>query len=182
MSTWDSDRSLQAWNFASEAHRGQRVPGTEIPYINHVGLVAMEAMAAVACDGTIEQPDLLVLCALLHDVVEDTAWTRDEIAAQFGGEVADGVDALSKRKGLSSKAERMRDSLVRIRQQPREIWMVKLCDRITNLQPPPKHWSQEKIRNYREEARLILQELGEASSYLAGRLTKKIEGYGQDLS
>ena len=57
--------------------------------------------------------------------------------------------------------------------------MVKLSDRITNLQPPPQHWNQEKIEKYREEAILILAKLGEANQYLAQRLNQKITEYQQ---
>jgi (p)ppGpp synthase/HD superfamily hydrolase len=92
--------------------------------------------------------------------------------------VAAGVAALSKRKGLA-KADAMRDSLARIRERPHAVWLVKLADRITNLQPPPKHWTAEKIANYRVEAELILRELGPASSYLGKRLAEKIASYGR---
>ncbi len=179
MNAWNQDLYIRAWNYASKAHNGQLVPGTDIPYINHVGLVAMEAMAVVARDGGIEKPDLLVLSALLHDIVEDTADTFDDIGKEFGAEVANGVSALTKNKNLPSKAERMNDSLNRIGSCPREIWMVKLCDRITNLQPPPKHWNDQKIESYRKEARTILERLGSASQYLSDRLNTKIDAYGK---
>lgn len=51
--------------------------------------------------------------------------------------------------------------------------MVKMADRITNLQPPPKHWTPEKISRYREEACQIHQALKGACSYLAARLQEK---------
>ena len=73
----------------------------------------------------------------------------------------------------------MRDSLARIRQEPREVWMVKLADRISNLMPPPAHWTKQKCAAYQEEARLILETLGEASPLLARRLGEKIEAYTQ---
>ena len=55
--------------------------------------------------------------------------------------------------------------------------MVKLADRITNLQPPPGPWGSEKIEQYREETQIILDELGRACLYLAERLRQKIRGY-----
>jgi len=45
---WSQDNYIKAWNYASNAHNGQFVPGGNLPYINHVGLVAMETMTAVA--------------------------------------------------------------------------------------------------------------------------------------
>ena len=71
----------------------------------------------------------------------------------------------------------MVDSLERIKKQPREIWMVKMADRITNLQPPPKLWKSEKISRYREEALQIHQSLKSGSDYLASRLQEKIKRY-----
>ncbi len=180
MSIWDQNRYQAAWNFASRIHNGQTLPGSDIPYINHLGLVAMEACAAVAHE-SVADPDLLVLCALLHDAIEDTPTTYAEVAELFGGAIADGVSALSKNSTLPSKSAQMEDSLSRIKQQPQEVWMVKLCDRITNLQTPPGHWDKAKIAAYQTEARLILSELGDASAFLSARLAAKIASYDQYL-
>ena len=99
--------------------------------------------------------------------------------------VADGVMALTidETIGLDlGKFERrwlqMEDYLRRIKQQPHEIWMVKMADRITNLQPPPEHWTDRMIERYREGAELIYRELAPASGYLGERLRVKIDRYG----
>ena len=178
---WNQQQYLTAWNLASVIHNGQKVPGTDIPYINHIGLVAMEASAAIANDPQIQNPDLLVLCALLHDAIEDTDTSYVKIKNEFGSSVADGVLALTKNKELPTKIEQMEDSIGRIKQQPKEVWMVKLCDRITNLQPPPAHWNKEKINKYRNEASYILEQLEQANSFLAKRLESRIENYAQYL-
>jgi len=180
MKHWNQDIYLKAWNYASNIHNGQLLPSSNIPYINHIGLVTMEAMTAIA-NGNIENSDLLIQCALLHDSIEDTPATFHEIEREFGIAVADGVLALSKDKSLPSKQEQMKDSLHRIKQQPTEVWMVKLCDRITNLQPPPKKWDQTKISNYRKEAIFIRQELKSANDFLSKRLEAKILKYEQYL-
>ncbi len=179
MRCWKQDRYIKAWNFACAAHQGQLVPGTDLAYVNHVGLVAMEVMAALANGEPVANPDLLVGCALLHDTLEDTPTTFAELVQEFGEEVARGVLALSKNRALPGKAAKMRDSLERIQQQPCEVWMVKLADRITNLQPPPSSWNIEKIRRYRDEALCIGEALGGASPYLNQRLQGKIEQYRQ---
>lgn len=178
MAAWNPDTHISAWQFAASAHQGQTVPGSDIPYLSHIGLVAAEAMAAAARE-PVDHPDLLIACAVLHDVIEDTSHTRDSLCRDFGPQIADGVLALTKRSDLPTKAERMTDSLDRIRRQPREIRMVKLCDRITNLLPPPAHWDRPKITAYRDEARLILDRLGHASPYLSRRLEKKINAYAR---
>jgi (p)ppGpp synthase/HD superfamily hydrolase len=182
MNIWDQDTYLKAWNFASAVHLGQTNPGGEIPYINHIGLVTMEASAAIAYDPNIADPNLFILCALLHDTIEDTATTYADIKNEFGQQVADGVLALSKNAELPTKKAQMDDSLYRIRQQPQEVWMVKLCDRITNLQPPPPYWTNARIVEYRDESLDILEQLGSANQFLATRLKLKIDNYGGCLS
>ena len=173
---WSQDGYLKALRFAAKAHGTQTVPGTTLPYLSHVALVTMEVIAALRTESTHDQ-ELAVQCALLHDVVEDTPTTIAQVRAVFGAAVADGVAALSKNKALP-KEQQLPDSLKRIQGQPSEIWIVKLADRITNLQPPPAHWSREKIAQYRDEAVQIHGCLKQASPLLAGRLLQKIEVYG----
>ena len=71
----------------------------------------------------------------------------------------------------------MADSLVRIQQQPPEIALVKLADRINNLQYIPPHWSLAKAQMYQAEAGVILATLGGASAVLAERLHQQIVNY-----
>jgi (p)ppGpp synthase/HD superfamily hydrolase len=175
--TWSQDRYNAALRFAAEAHRTQTVPGTDLPYLMHLASVAMETIAGCAADAAIDA-DLAVQCALLHDSIEDAGVSEATLAERFGADVAAGVAALSKRKGFA-KADAMRDSLTRIRERPHAVWLVKLADRITNLQPPPKHWTAEKIVTYRAEAEVILRELGPASPFLAKRLAEKIAAYAR---
>jgi (p)ppGpp synthase/HD superfamily hydrolase len=173
------DRNLhsKAWDLAATSHHGQRIPGSELPYIVHVGRVAMLVMTAIARSSGVQNPDLAVLCALLHDVMEDTPVDYEQIVDQFGARVADGVTALTKNPDLADRSERMEDSLRRIRTQPAEIWMVKMADRITNLRPPPSHWSTERIVAYRQEAIRIHQALQTANAYLSNELSQAIQAY-----
>lgn len=174
---WDQDKYINAWNFASVAHGAQKLPGGSVPYINHIGLVAQEVMAVMAVDSNVKDPDLCIQCALLHDVIEDTVMSSVDIEELFGTDVSNGVLALSKNTNLPTKMDQLEDSVLRIKQQPKEVWMVKLADRITNLQPPPSYWSISKIDSYREEAIFILDCLGEANDILADRLRSKINIY-----
>ncbi|MCL4830847.1 MAG: HD domain-containing protein [Caldilineaceae bacterium] len=176
---WSPDLYLAAWHYAAAMHGSQKVPGTELPYLTHIGAVAMEVMTALAQSSRVADPNLAVQCALLHDVIEDTPASYGDVAERFGVAVADGVLALTKDTTLPSKSAQMADSLARIRQQPREVWMVKLADRITNLQPPPHDWDPAKIAAYGAEAQVILSSLGEADGWLAARLGGKIGGYGR---
>lgn len=162
------DRYVAALRFAAERHKAQQVPGTELPYLVHLTSVAAEVIAALPTT-PVDDPDLAVVCALLHDTIEDTATTYEQLVV-FGASIADGVQALTKTAGMA-------DSLRRIRLQPREIWMVKLADRITNLAPPPAKWTRDKCRAYREEAIAIADALGAASATLDSRLRSRIASY-----
>jgi (p)ppGpp synthase/HD superfamily hydrolase len=174
---WSQDAYKRAIDFAARAHGDQRVPGSGHPYVVHLGKVAMEVMTACAADPSLDA-DLAISCALLHDTIEDAGVTRAQIEAELGAAVAEGVAALTKNASLE-KSRQMSDSLARIRARPREVWAVKLADRITNLEPPPPHWSAEKRRAYREEARLILDQLRGASALLEQRIEEKIRDYAR---
>lgn len=176
---WSQESYARAYRFAAEAHKGQVFPGTDLPYIMHISLVSMEIIACLEVERE-HDGDLAVQCALLHDVIEDAEVTYPEIERTFGERVAQGVLALTKDKGVA-KDRRMRDSLQRIRQQPHEIWMAKMADRITNLAPPPDDWSRERIKRYREEGIAIHKALREASEYLSERLMRRVGEYEKYL-
>ena len=174
---FSQENYIEVLNFAALAHGEQKTP-KGLPYIAHITCVAMEVINA--CEKSqLEQnkTDLAISCALLHDVIEDTNITYDEIYVKFGDKIANGVEALTKDKTKSAKQEQMKDSLERLLAQPYEIQMVKLADRITNLGIPPKHWDNEKMKKYQEEASLILSCLKNSNVYLAKRLEEKIEEY-----
>ena len=173
--TWSQEAYIKALKFAAAKHLGQLYPGTDWPYIVHLNMVAMEIAAALMHYPELNG-NLAVQVALLHDILEDTDTRYDELESRFGSEVADGVLALTKNPDIE-KQDRMADSLQRIKKQPKEIWVVKLADRITNLQPPPEQWNKEKRKVYLREARFIYDELKEANDYLAVRLKEKIREY-----
>jgi len=178
---WDREKYLKAWHFASIKHSGQKYgghePGQQIDYITHIGQVAIEVIWAIGMTKTIYNANLAVQCALLHDVLEDTQTTLDEIKTEFGQDVANGVLALTKNEKLPTKEEQMNDSLSRIKAEPKEIWMVKLADRISNLYRPPFYWDHLKISKYIIESEMIFDELHVANDILAKRLLDKIEYY-----
>ena len=171
---YSPDRYVDALRFAAAAHIKQTEQGSDLPYLVHVVSVAAEVIAALPADA---DADLAVTCALLHDSIEDTDVTLAQIVARFGEAVGAGVSALTKNPELPTKAEQMVDSLRRITTQPREIAIVKLADRITNMAPPPRDWSNEKCAAYRVEAGLIADTLGYASPELASRLRMRMEAY-----
>lgn len=171
--SWDQDLFKRTLDFAAKAHGTQQVPGSGFPYVVHLVKVATEVLRVA--DGSFEV-DFAMQCALLHDSVEDAGVDVELLRREFGARVADGVSALTKDESVA-KPERMADCLRRIRAQPREVWLVKLADRITNLEPAPAHWGAEKRAAYLAEAKVICEALGEADAGLAKRMREKIASY-----
>lgn len=165
--------------FAAAKHveQDQKIPGTELPYVVHLSNVAMEVLIASFHSEEFNL-EFAIQVALLHDTLEDTSTSFDELTDLYGADVAHAVTALTKNSDLP-KEERMMDSLRRIKKLNKEVWAVKLADRITNLQKPPAFWDVEKRLKYKKEALVILIELGEGNEYLAQRLKTKIEEYDQ---
>ena len=172
---WSQEAYIKAYRFAAEKHKGQLVPNTEWSYLAHLSMVSMEVMAALDHESDMDE-NLAVQVAILHDTIEDTDTTYEELQLEFGQPVADGVLAVTKNKDIEKHLQ-MPDSLKRIKRQPKEIWMVKLADRITNLQPPPSYWTAEKRKKYLDEAKLILAELNSGNALLSKRLNEKIQAY-----
>lgn len=173
--SWNQDLLKRTLDFAARAHGEQKTKGAQAPYVVHLMKVASEVLCVA--DGSFDT-DFAMQCALLHDSIEDTKVTYAQLSVEFDARVADGVQALTKDERVQ-KSDRMTDALRRIREQPREVWMVKLADRITNLEPPPPEWSAEKIAEYRDEAKLIYDALHEAHARLAARFQEKLQVYGR---
>lgn len=167
----------KAIKYAAKRHAdiNQLIPGTNLPYVVHLSNVAMEIL--VASQHTKDfNSEFAVQVALLHDILEDTETTFEELSQEFSPKIAEGVLALTKNSKIA-KEERMNDSLQRIKLLSKEIWAVKLADRITNLQTPPQLWDFVKISEYQKEAIQILELLKGGNTYLEKRLQEKIVAY-----
>ena len=170
----------KAIKFAGERHANQKMPGSESSYLVHLSNVAMEIMVAAQHTDNFNR-NFAVQVAILHDVLEDTPTTFNQLKTTFGTEIADGVLALSKNESLIPES-RIPDSLSQIKQQPKEVWAVKLADRITNMQEPPKYWDKNKRMTYLKMAGIILFELKGGNAYLEKRLEEKIIDYQAYIS
>tara|TARA_B110000285_G_scaffold83306_1_gene95783 strand:+ start:4047 stop:6266 length:2220 start_codon:yes stop_codon:yes gene_type:complete len=119
----------KAFDLALEAHKPMRRKSGE-PYIYHPIAVAKIAAEEIGLGTT------SIVCALLHDVVEDTDITIEEIEAQFGTKVANIIDGLTKISGVfdtsSPQAENFRKMLLTMANDVRVI-LIKLCDRLHNM-------------------------------------------------
>ena len=176
---WDQDTYLKTLLFAGQAHRKQKVPSSEMSYVVHIANVTMEVANALVQGGDKDLDGTFAIqCALLHDTIEDTEVTYEDIVNEFGSRVANGVLALTKNEALPKETQ-MADSLKRIIQQGKEVRMVKMADRINNLQKPPKHWNRAKMKRYQKEAQFMLEQLSGVHPYIEARLKQKTEAYKQ---
>ena len=174
---WDSKIINKALMYATEKHKNQVMPyPSEMPYSAHIFGVTLNAIKYAE---SMEQKinfDTLVCIALLHDTLEDTETTFDELSESFGEKIANGVLALTKNEILP-KEEQMKDSIERIKKQPIEVWIVKLSDRLFNMRGIVPAWSKEKLLKYKSEAQYICDELGDACKKLKQDLQKSIDNY-----
>lgn len=164
-----------AIHYAGERHAVQKMPASEASYLVHLSNVAMEVILAEKQSADFDLA-FAVQVALLHDVLEDTPTSPQEVAESFSPEIAEAVLALTKNEELPEDIQ-IPDSLMRIKALRKEVWAVKLADRISNMQQPPKTWSHEKKKHYRQVAKLILQELEGGNAYLELRLEALIRDY-----
>jgi acetylglutamate kinase len=137
----------RALHFAALKHVDQRRKGARAePYLNHLTEVAW--LLAEATAG--RDPDLVV-AGVLHDTIEDTEATEDEIAGEFGAAVAALVREVTDDKRLP-KAERKRLQVVGAPHKSPRAKQLKLADKISNLEAlaasPPVDWPIERRRAY----------------------------------
>ena len=125
------DLITKAFNFARQAHKGVRRLSGE-PYIMHPIAVAQIACSEIGLGST------SICSALLHDVVEDTDYTVEDIENIFGPKIAQIVDGLTKISGgifgeqASAQAENFKKLLLTMSDDIRVI-LIKICDRLHNM-------------------------------------------------
>ncbi len=188
----------RACDFAAAAHVGQQRASGE-PYVQHPIAVA-RILAEMRMDHE------SIMAAILHDVIEDTPTAKDQLVSQFGNEVAELVDGVSKLTQIrfSSKAEaqaeNFRKMMLAMVRDIRVI-LVKLADRVHNMRtvsalPPPKRRriARETLEIYVPIAnrlgmnaiRLELEDLGFAGLYplrhrILAEAVKKARGNRKEI-
>jgi GTP diphosphokinase / guanosine-3',5'-bis(diphosphate) 3'-diphosphatase len=173
MNASETKQLLKALSFAAEKHRFQKRKDTAgTPYINHpinVALVLSEM-------GNEDDIDLLI-AAVLHDTIEDTETTPDEIAKAFGTTVRDIVLEVTDDKNLP-KEERKRLQIVLAEKKTAAAKKLKLADKICNVldivNHPPGDWSTERKLNYLTWAEEVLKGLTGANAALETYLAQVI--------
>jgi len=154
------DIVLHAAEFAAEAHRDQRRKNVlAAPYINHpIGV------ARILTDTGCINPSIIA-AALLHDVVEDTDRTLEDIRAAFGSKIASIVaEVTDDRSPASTKYDRKRRQIESAPGKSSEAKAVKAADKLHNLTDlvacPPPGWSVDYMHEYFAHAHAVLVGMG----------------------
>ena len=149
---------MKAVEFAAHKHRNQRrkdAPAS--PYINHP--IALAQILRV--EGGVDDP-AVIAAALLHDTVEDTDTSYQELRGQFGTKVADIVAEVTDTKWLQ-KGSRKRLQISKASRSTQGAKLVKLADKIANLRDiiasPPADWSLTRKREYFDWAKRVVDEV-----------------------
>jgi len=147
---------LKAAHFAAEKHRDQRRKDENAsPYINHPISVAL----AIAQIGGVGDPEILA-AALLHDTLEDTETTPEELEAEFGKKVCEYVLDVSDDKTLP-KDERKRRQIEHAKKISKGAALIKLGDKISNvtdvINSPPEDWDINRRKEYLDWAEKVIE-------------------------
>lgn len=138
---------LKALDFAARKHKNQRRKGCDaVPYINHpIDLVTLLWQKGGVRD------EAVIAAALLHDTVEDTDTSFEELEQEFGSEIRDLVAEVTDDKTLA-KAERKQQQIDHAPHLTPKARLVKLADKIANLTDmlvaPPDNWSNRRKYEY----------------------------------
>jgi len=156
---------LDAALFAADKHRMQRRKDVDAsPYINH----PLSLAHILSVEGGITDPVVLA-AAMLHDTVEDTKTSPQELADRFGPAISGVVAEVTDDKTLL-KAERKRLQVAKAASRSDAAKLVKLADKISNLRDiassPPSDWSLERRREYFQWAREVVAGLRGVSPLL----------------
>src|SRR5829696_3851399 len=143
----DKELLARAFHFAATAHEGQ-VRSSGEPFVHHPW-----AVAKICAELHLDEQSLVA--ALLHDVVEDTDIDPDELRAEFGAEIAQLVEGVTKLTRTSfqsreqSEAENYRRMIVAMAQDVRVI-LIKLADRLHNMRTIEYQGKQAQVRKAKE--------------------------------
>ena len=161
------ERIIQAYNFASDAHKEQFRESGE-PYIIHPVNVCIN-LAKFHADGA------TLVAGMLHDVVEDTKYTLEDIENKFGSEVAKLVDGVTKISNIHfSSLDEARDANIRriitsLNEDVRII-IIKLCDRLHNIRT-----LEYKAKNKQQRSALETLSIYVPLAYFIGAFRLKCE-------
>lgn len=165
---------IKAAHFAADKHRDQRRKDVHAtPYINHPLTLAQ----ILSEEGGVTDP-VVIAGALLHDTVEDTQTTFEELEALFGKAVTDIVREVTDDKSLK-KHERKQAQIDHAPFISPRSKLVKLADRIANcrdvISHPPHDWDENRRREYFEWSSKVVNALGDAHPALQAKFKDVVE-------
>jgi len=151
----DSIQIVNAMHFAATKHAEQKRKGyLEEPYFNHVSEVAW------ILANNAEEPDTnLIIAGLLHDTIEDTDTTHDELVEEFGNDVANLVQEVTDDKNLEKQVRKQLQIDDSSKKSDRAK-QLKIADKISNLcgilSSPPLDWSRKRKLEYAEWSNKVI--------------------------
>lgn len=165
---------LQAIEFAARKHKDQRRKDEEAsPYINHPVSVAL----LLAERGKVTDPEILA-AAILHDTLEDTDTTPEELEAAFGMRIRKLVEEVTDDKRLP-KADRKQLQIDHACQLSGDAVLIKLGDKISNVldvtYSPPTNWDLQRRREYLDWAEAVVNNCPRANNALVTYFAQVLE-------
>lgn len=164
-----SDKDLKlifkALDFAADKHKNQNRKGADsTPYINHPIKVAKLLVDV----GGVTDLDI-ILAALLHDTIEDTETTKEELFERFGENITNYVVEMTDDKSLE-KSIRKELQIKNAPHKSQGAKLIKICDKICNItdviENPPHWWDNERRKRYLHWAEQVVKALGEVNPEL----------------
>jgi len=173
-SSHDIAALLNALDFAADKHRYQRRKGADrSPYINH----PIEVAAVLAETGGVDDMAVL-MAAALHDTIEDTETTAEELGMRFGDVVCGYVKEVTDDKSLE-KAERKKRQVEHAPHLSEGAKLIKLADKICNVSDivsrPPADWDVARRRAYFDWAEAVVTGLEGVNAPLEARFRRALE-------
>ncbi len=165
---------LKAAHFAAEKHRDQRRKDrVSSPYINHPIAVAL----LLAETGHVNDPEIIA-AALLHDTIEDTDTSPEELEATFGPRVREIVEEVTDNKSLR-KAERKRLQIEHASELSPGAALIKLGDKISNVtditDAPPAGWDLNRRKEYLDWASAVISNCPKVNKALENLFAKVLK-------
>lgn len=174
----DVQRILEAAQFAARHHAGQKRKGEAgEPYINHL----IEVAELIVSSSEVLDTNL-VIAGFLHDVVEDTAVTAQELEQRFGSDVTSLVMEVTDDKSLPKEMRKAKQVENAHKQSPR-AQTLKLADKISNLRAllssPPANWSAQRKLEYFEWAHAVVSRLTAPNAVLKAEFERTYARIGE---
>ncbi len=172
----DAGVVFDALIFGAEKHKAQvRSNLKKTPYIIH----PIEVADFVMRIGKVYDKNVLS-AALLHDVMDETGTTYEEIENRYGKIVSQYVQEMTVKKELTLKEQKKYQIIQAFHQTP-SVAVIKLSDKLSNLktlaQTPPASWSRDRIDQYFQWAQSVIENLPEANSFLKQAVKDVILNY-----